>query len=198
MEQRLARVEELRMTAPSLAEAGDEALVAAARQGNREAYGVLYMRYARVVHGILLSKVPASDADDLVHDIFLRALPHLGELRDATHFGAWLAAITRNHANDYCRRSRSATEFREADFDADAIASPSNTDDEAAARAILDAVRSLPEAYRETLIMRLVEGLTGPEIASRTGLSHGSVRVNLHRGMRQLRERLSYIRQERK
>jgi RNA polymerase sigma-70 factor (ECF subfamily) len=38
--------------------------------------------------------------------------------------------------------------------------------------------------------LRLVEGMTGPEIASRTGLSPGSVRVNLHRGMQQLRERL--------
>jgi RNA polymerase sigma-70 factor (ECF subfamily) len=48
----------------------------------------------------------------------------------------------------------------------------------------------LPEAYRETLLMRLVEGLTGPEIALRTGLTPDSVRVNLHRGMKLLRERL--------
>ena len=38
--------------------------------------------------------------------------------------------------------------------------------------------------------MRLVEGLTGPEIAERTGLTPGSVRVNLHRGIQLLRERL--------
>jgi RNA polymerase sigma-70 factor (ECF subfamily) len=40
------------------------------------------------------------------------------------------------------------------------------------------------------LILRLVEGMTGPEIAARTGLTHGSVRVNLHRGMQQLRAKL--------
>ena len=51
-------------------------------------------------------------------------------------------------------------------------------------------IRSLPEAYRETLILRLVEGMTGPEIAARTGLTAGSVRVNLCRGMQQLREKL--------
>ena len=51
-----------------------------------------------------------------------------------------------------------------------------------------DAIRSLPNTYRETLILRLVEGMTGPEIAARTGLTHGSVRVNLHRGMQQLRQ----------
>ena len=50
---------------------------------------------------------------------------------------------------------------------------------------------SLSETYRETLILRLVEGMTGPEIAARTGMTHGSVRVNLHRGMEQLRAQLS-------
>ena len=57
--------------------------------------------------------------------------------------------------------------------------------------AILDAIRNLPDAYREILILRLVEGMTGPEIAERTGLTHGSVRVTLHRGMHQLRARLN-------
>ena len=52
-------------------------------------------------------------------------------------------------------------------------------------------VRTLPDAYRETLVLRLVEGMTGPEIAKRTGLTPASVRVNLHRGMKQLRERLA-------
>ena len=51
-------------------------------------------------------------------------------------------------------------------------------------------VRRLPEAYRETLVMRFVEGLTGPEIAELTGLTPGSVRVNLHRGVELLRARL--------
>jgi len=51
-------------------------------------------------------------------------------------------------------------------------------------------VRRLPEAYRETLVMRFVEGLTGPEIAELTGLTPGSVRVNLRRGVELLRARL--------
>jgi RNA polymerase sigma-70 factor (ECF subfamily) len=61
-------------------------------------------------------------------------------------------------------------------------------DDEA--RLVLAEVRRLPEAYRETLVMRFVEGLTGPEIAELTGLTPGSVRVNLHRGVELLRARL--------
>jgi RNA polymerase sigma-70 factor (ECF subfamily) len=62
-----------------------------------------------------------------------------------------------------------------------------------AARA-LRAIRELPDAYRETLVLRLVEGLTGPEIAALTGLTPDSVRVNLHRGFKLLRERLGIAR----
>ena len=54
----------------------------------------------------------------------------------------------------------------------------------------IKAIRDLPEAYRETLVLRLVEGMSGPEIAERTGLTPASVRVNLHRGMKLLREKL--------
>jgi RNA polymerase sigma-70 factor (ECF subfamily) len=58
------------------------------------------------------------------------------------------------------------------------------------AMAVLAIIRTLPEAYRETLVLRLVEGMTGPEISTRTGLTPASVRVNLHRGMKLLRKRL--------
>jgi RNA polymerase sigma-70 factor (ECF subfamily) len=61
------------------------------------------------------------------------------------------------------------------------------------AKEVLSAIRSLPEAYRETLSLRLVQGYSGPEIAALTGLSPGSVRVNLHRGMNLLRQKLGAI-----
>ena len=53
-------------------------------------------------------------------------------------------------------------------------------------------IRTLPEAYVEPLILRLVEGMTGPEIAMRVGMTPESVRVNLHRGMKLLREKLGF------
>ena len=58
------------------------------------------------------------------------------------------------------------------------------------ANRILLAIHELPEAYRETLVLRLVEGMTGPEIAAQVGMTADSVRVNLHRGMKLLKERL--------
>ncbi|HET7872314.1 MAG TPA: sigma-70 family RNA polymerase sigma factor [Terriglobales bacterium] len=168
----------------------DSRLVQAARQGDRTAFGRLYDRYARMVHGILLARVPLSEVDDLVQDVFLRALPRLHTLRDAGRFGAWLAAITRNCANDYHRHSVDEVELTEnlPDDGAERQLPPGSGDAEA--RALLNIIRGLPETYSEILLLRLVEGMTGPEIAARTGLTHGSVRVTLHRGMQQLREKL--------
>ena len=178
-------------TAPAPEPKGDSSLVLAAREGDRSAFGGLYARYARMVHGILLARVPASDVDDLVQDVFLRALPRLCDLRDVARFGPWLAAITRNRANDYYRQTRAVAAVTESLPEDEAELPASNTAPDAEAAVILAFVRSLPDAYRETLILRLVEGMTGPEIAARTGLTPGSVRVNLHRGMQQLREKLN-------
>ena len=161
----------------------DAELVNAARQGDRAAFGLLYNRYARMVHGILLARIPVRDVNDLVHDVFLRALYRLRSLRDAARFGAWLAVIARNRANDYHRDAVEEVEFSDEIAAAGATDAP---DEETAS--VLAAIRGLKETYRETLLLRLVEGMTGPEIAARTGMTPGSVRVNLHRGMQQLRE----------
>jgi RNA polymerase sigma-70 factor, ECF subfamily len=163
---------------------GDEvALVIAARGGDRAAFGTLYERYGRMVHGVLLCRVPRGQVEDLVQDVFLNALRRLDSLRDPERFGGWLAVMARNRATDFHRRSRETVEL--TDEIPGAVA-----DDEAEALAVLATLRTLPEAYRETLVLRLLEGMTGPEIAARTGMTEGSVRVNLHRGMKLLRAKL--------
>jgi RNA polymerase sigma-70 factor (ECF subfamily) len=168
--------------------AADQPLVEAARAGDREAFGRLFQRYAPMVHGVLLARVRSSEVDDLMQDVFLLALQRLPGLREAPAFGAWLAMIARNRAVDFYRSRRPMDELP------DDLAKPDSGRVEA--ERVLEAIRGLPEAYRETLVLRLVEGMSGPEIAARVGLTAESVRVNLHRGMKQLRERLG-LEQER-
>ena len=179
---------------PAMEISEDGLLVSAARDGDRDAFGRLYDRYARMVHGLLLARVPWPDVDDLVQDVFLLALRRLHTLRDTAAFGAWLAMIARNRANDYHRRTKESAKLSQNGTQAigQDISDGVTTEDrlEQEASAVLAAIRTLPEAYRDTLILRLVEGMTGPEIAARTGLTPGSVRVNLHRGMQQLRDKL--------
>jgi RNA polymerase sigma-70 factor, ECF subfamily len=176
-------------SAPEISE--EAILVNAARDGDRAAFGCLYERYARLVHGVLLAKAPVSEVDDLVQDVFMKALRRLSTLRETGSFRAWLTAIARNLANDYHRRSVPEDQLTDDAPDNETNCGMSRGDPKGPAAAMLDAIRHLPDAYRETLILRLVEGMTGPEIAARTGMTHGSVRVNLHRGMEQLRAKLS-------
>lgn len=162
----------------------DARLVRAARGGDESAFARLYDRYARIVHGVLLARAPRAEVDDLVQDVFLSAWNRLGALRDPAAFGGWLSMIARNRATDFHRRSVESVELPADMPGRDATAARTE------ALAVLETIKSLPEAYRETLVLRLVEGLSGPEIAERTGLTPASVRVNLHRGMKLLRERL--------
>jgi len=163
----------------------DAGLAQAARAGDANAFGQLYARYARMVHGILLARVPPAEVDDLIQEVFLQAWRRIASLREAGAFGGWLAMITRNRATDYYRRSAPTTELPDS-----LAAAPEASGRAPEARAVLEAIKGLPEAYREPLLLRLVEGMTGPEIAAQTGLTPASVRVNLHRGMKQLREKL--------
>ena len=163
----------------------DGVLVDRVRRGDEAAFARLYERYARFIHGVLLARVDVREVDDLVQDVFLTAWKNLPALRDPAAFGGWLAMIARNRASDLQRREVDAVELP-PDLEA-----RSAVHAQAEAAAVLDTIRSLPPAYRETLVLRLVEGMTGPEIAERTGLTAASVRVNLHRGLKLLRERLN-------
>ena len=168
--------------------AQDRDAVAKVLAGDRRAFGPLFERHAPMIHGLLLARVDWARADDLVQDVFETAIEKLGSLRDPEAIGAWLAQIARNLAVD-ARRGDKRTEPIEDHHELEEpSASPSVRTE---ARRILEIIRALPEAYRETLVLRLVEGMTGPEIAEQVGMTPESVRVNLHRGMKTLKERLA-------
>ena len=159
--------------------------VAEARRGSGRAWERLFRRFAPVVHGILLGRVQPADAEDLTQQVFETALQRLPELREDAAFPGWLLSIARRAAVDLGRRPAALT-----GCEIEGVAMEASPEARTEADRVLQALRSLPEAYRDTLLLRLVEGLSGPEIAERTGLTAGSVRVNLHRGMGLLRQAL--------
>jgi RNA polymerase sigma-70 factor (ECF subfamily) len=162
-------------------------VVTAASAGDRSAFAELYRRFHRAVHGVVLARVAFGDVSDLVQDVFAIALERLPALAEPSAFASWILAIARHQAIDHARLARPSDELVDV---------PAPVTRSAEVAQVLGVLRELPEAYRETMIMRLVEGMTGPEIAEQTGLSAGSVRVNLHRGMKLLRERLGITAKE--
>ena len=150
--------------------------------GDEEAFGELYKQFAPLVHGIVLARVARDEAPDIVQNVFLIAYKSLHTLRDRNAVGAWLATIARNQSNEFYRRTKQTEELPEE------IRSGESSFTQA--QEILAVIRALPDAYKEPLVLRLIEGMTGPEIAEQTGLTHDSVRVNLHRGMKLLRQKL--------
>jgi RNA polymerase sigma-70 factor, ECF subfamily len=171
-----------RVHTPADSRPAEAQLVDRIRSGDREAFGEIYKMFAPLVHGIVLARVPHDDVQDIVQDVFILAYNKLHTLRDSNAVGAWLVTIARNRAAEFYRHAKPTEELSEE------LTSKQIPDNQA--REILAAVRGLPDTYRETLILRLVEGMTGNEIAERTGLKPESVRVNLHRGMELLRQKL--------
>lgn len=181
-------------TDQSLAE-GIAPLLALARRGDRGSWSALYDLYAPVVHATLLVRVGHPDADDLTQEVFIAAMRRIGSLRDDAMFAPWLLSIARRRAGTlfrvrslFRRALPRLARGRPPHAPSPAIGEPTITPLQ-----LLEAIRSLPEAYRETLALRLIEQLQGPEIARRLGLTHGSVRVNLARGMKLLREKLAPV-----
>ncbi len=162
-------------------------LVRAAQGGDSMAFDALYRRHARIVHGVLLGRATREDVQDLVQEVFLTAWRQLATLRDPAAFGGWVVTIARHVRIDHGRRQRpqdSLVGCPEPRSNADAL-------HQLEAQTAIAAIRALPVAYRDTLMLRLVQGMTGPEIATRTGLAPDSVRVNLCRGMKLLRQALT-------
>ena len=162
--------------------ADEASWVARARAGSQPAFAWLHRRFAPLVHAVLLGRMRPALADEMTQECFVIAFSRLAQLRDDDRFGAWISVIAR----------RIDVPTRDADGDdVDDVVDPGAGPDQSFEIGnLLRAIGTLPEAYRETLLLRLVEGLGGADIASLTGLTPASVRVNLHRGMRRLRAAL--------
>src|SRR4051812_36503042 len=128
----------------------DADLVRAALAGDVASFEQLYVKYVPVVHAILLGRLPRADCDDVAQNVFIAAYTKLQSLREPAAFAGWIARSARNAAEDHRRTMKETVEI-----DAAYATHETQSDDAEAAQA-LDAIRALPEAYRETLILRLV------------------------------------------
>jgi RNA polymerase sigma-70 factor, ECF subfamily len=158
-----------------------------AKQGERDALRVLYVRYADNVYGYVASILrDEKEAEDLTQHVFLKLINAIHKYDDrGVPFSAWLLRLARNAALDHLRR-RHAIPAEEV-FGADTHIDEGALD---RARCLRTALNSLPEEQREVVVMRHVLGLTPPEIAAQTGRSESSIHGLHHRGRKALRKEL--------
>jgi RNA polymerase sigma-70 factor (ECF subfamily) len=180
-------------TAPSLADLGDDELVARAGQrGGEKCFAELLRRHQGKVRGLLLRL--AGDrtlADDLAQEVFLRAYRGLCGFEGRARFSTWLYRIAYNVYLNHRTRVRELASLPEG-FELGAMApethlSPARSD----LRKDLDAaIAALPERYRAVVMLYYLEDVSYPEIAEILDLPLGTVKTHLHRAKRILREHL--------
>jgi RNA polymerase sigma-70 factor (ECF subfamily) len=171
-----------------------EQLLAAAAGGDERAFTTLW----RWLHPSLVRYLrgPARwDAEDLASEVWLLITRGLaGFTGDEAAFRAWAFTIARHRVVDAARRRSRRPEATAALGD-EVGPSASDTATEATAATELDAalehLRSLPPSQAEVIALRVIGGLSIAETAAVVGKSEGAVRVLAHRGLHQLRERLS-------
>jgi RNA polymerase sigma-70 factor (ECF subfamily) len=173
----------------------DEALVTQAQKGDRAAFEELVRRTARLVFArIYMETGDPHRAEDLVQETFLTAFRSIQQVADPNGFRAWLFSIAHTVTVDAFRRDgRKKRSGQRADPEAlQRVESKSREPSEDAEvrdarERALSVLRSLPEDYRMPLMLRYLAGADYETISRQLGLSNGSLRGLLNRGMALLR-----------
>lgn len=126
-------------------------------------------------------------ADDILQDVFLKVHTHIGTLRDTEKLPAWLYQLTRNVIIDYYRAARANSELPEVAYE------PEDRLENVVLElvpCIQAMIESLPEVYRQALVLTQYEGLTQAELATRLNLSLPGAKSRVRRAREKLKKML--------
>ena len=175
----------------------DRALVAAAAEGDRDAFETLVLRYqTRIVNYVTAVVRDPADAEDVAQETFIRAWRSLTRFRGDSSFKTWLYAVATNAARTGLKRRgrRNRVEDESLDDEAASLAAgdvPAGGPDPETGlvrRESIDrALAALPPDLRVAVVLRDVEGLDYKEIAAATGVPIGTVESRIFRARRRLR-----------
>ena len=153
--------------------------VEGARRGDAAAREELVNYFTPFVHGVLVTHVAVHTANAEVGPTLDDALARINETRSPAEFGPWLLERVRQRAAGLARTPSSTLEL------------PTAGSTLLDGKKVLSRLRQLPEPTRERLVLRLLEGITGAEIAEVSGAAEHEVRGDLERGIAKLVKELS-------
>ncbi len=168
------------------------ALVELARNGDAEAFGMLFDHYQGSVYRFLFHRTRSTTlAEDLTSETFFRALRSMSNFRwQGKDFGAWLMTIARNLATDHFKAGRTRLELTTEDMGLHDDGTHEGPEDAVLTsitnEALLEALTELPPEQRDCLVMRFLQGMSIAETAAVLGRSDGAVKQLQLRGVRNL------------
>lgn len=165
--------------------------MASVRDGDVARLAELFERHHLAVFDYLVRMTgDRTLAEDLVQDVFVRVLRYRQTYRDDGRFDTWLFRIARNARADYYRARRATASFDDGGVPepndptpGPAVALERDRDLERLRRALLD----LRDDQRELIVLARYRGMTHDQIGELLGVEPGTVKVRLHRAVRQLR-----------
>lgn len=181
-------------------ELSDAEILAEVAAGDIDAYGKIVGRYRGRLYNFVFRFVSDKEtAEDIVQETFLRAFRKRKEYRAIANFSTWLFTIAGNLAKSELRRrkrwrlfslhrddeSDTGMELPDETFRPDKVAESSLADDQ-----IQDAIASLPENYRQVILLRDVEGMAYQEIAEIVDCPVGTVKSRVNRARLKLQQKL--------
>ncbi|MBI4892189.1 MAG: sigma-70 family RNA polymerase sigma factor [Acidobacteria bacterium] len=192
----------MRVHHPNLDHLTDEQLVALAQQGGNEAFSELIQRHQstckRLAVSVLKDKL---DAEDEVQNAFWKAYEHIGQFNQDAKFSTWLSRIVLNQCLMRLRKDKRARFlYLDEGVAGEEVArldlpDESSTPEEALAQAEIGTtlhqeIHRIPPLLREVFILREVQELPMPDVASRLGISLAAAKSRLLRARLELRERM--------
>ena len=177
----------------------EDTLVERARGGDRAAFEELVRRTSRLLFArFYLETGDAHRSEDLMQETYLLAFRSVHKLTNAAGFRPWLLKIAQNLIIDAGRRDRLHLRYRaavsqEEAKNSDQAAPPERLVQSETREQVLATLRSLPEEYRLPLTLRYLSGADYETICLQLGLTNGSLRGLLHRGLKMLRAKLPPI-----
>ena len=169
----------------------DELLIQRYKDGNNEAFDLLYLRHFPRVHNRVRYVIPENDVEDVTQEIFLAAMRSLSSFRGDAKLGTWLRTLTNHKVAEYSRRRSRKQEPQLAPL-SDALSEMTGGTSQAMEDRIFlqRALQNLPENYREVLLLRFAEDMQFNEIAEHNGQNLEAVKSLFRRAVAALRSHL--------
>ena len=176
----------------------DASLVIASREGNRQAFGKIVARYQRLLCSLAYSSLGSlSESEDLAQEAFVEAWKKMGKLKEPEKLKSWLCGILRFKLSHHKRK-----QARQPTYNADPIEESGDLGSDEAPieelamkqeeQALLwKALESLPDNYRQTLILYYREQRSIEHVACELDLSEDAVKQRLSRGRKRLQEEVT-------